>query len=175
MRYIVSTIAIFSYLLASQYSITGSKVVYYGDHALHKWEGSTNSAVGTLIYDTYNKTYSCTVTIPLNTFSSGNDNRDSNMLYYCNAIEYPDIVFKSDMINVNKQSIDIEGIIEFAGEKRKLKTVAKLIKLNQNEFSIKGEFQIYLSNFNIARPSLLFIKMEDNILIEYSMMGVVNE
>ena len=73
------------------------------------------------------------------------------------------------------ESIDLEGIIEFAGKKRNLKTVAHLIELNENEFSIKGEFEILLSDFNIPRPSLLFIKMEDNILIKYSIKGVINE
>ena len=97
------------------------------------------------------------------------------MLTYCNAITYPDIIFKSKMIAVNNESIDLEGIIEFAGKKRNLKTVAHLIELNENEFSIQGEFEILLSDFGIPQPSLLFIKMEDNILIKYSIKGVINE
>ena len=175
MNNILIFIFVISSLLATQYEVTSNKIVYYGVHALHKWEGSTTKTTGTLSYDKNKKTYSCNITVPLNTFSSGNDNRDSNMLTYCNAITYPDIIFKSKMIAVNNKSIDLEGIIEFAGKKRNLKTVANLIELNENEFSIQGEFEILLSDFGIPQPSLLFIKMEDNILIKYSIKGVINE
>ena len=175
MKNILIFIFVISSLLATQYEVTSNKIVYYGVHALHKWEGSTTKTTGTLSYDKNKKTYSCNITVPLNTFSSGNDNRDSNMLTYCNAITYPDIIFRSKMIAVNNESIDIEGIIEFAGKKRNLKTVAHVIELNENEFSIQGEFEILLSDFGIPQPSLLFIKMEDNILIKYSIKGVINE
>ena len=175
MKNILIFIFVISSLLATQYEVTSNKIVYYGVHAHHKWEGSTTKTPGTLSYDKNKKTYSCNITVPLNTFSSGNDNRDSNMLTYCNAITYPDIIFKSKMIAVNNESIDLEGIIEFAGKKRNLKTVAHLIELNENEFSIQGEFEILLSDFGIPQPSLLFIKMEDNILIKYSIKGVINE
>ena len=175
MKNILIFIFVISSLVATQYEVTSNKIVYYGVHALHKWEGSTTKTTGTLSYDKNKKTYSCNIMVPLNTFSSGNDNRDSNMLTYCNAITYPDIIFKSKMIAVNNDSIDLEGIIEFAGKKRNLKTVAHLIELNENEFSIQGEFEILLSDFGIPQPSLLFIKMEDNILIKYSIKGVINE
>ena len=175
MKNILIFIFVISSLLATQYEVTSNKIVYYGVHALHKWEGSTTKTTGTLSYNKNKKTYSCNITVPLNTFSSGNDNRDSNMLTYCNAITYPDIIFKSKMIAVNNEFIDLEGIIEFAGKKRNLKTVAHVIELNENEFSIQGEFEILLSDFGIPQPSLLFIKMEDNILIKYSIKGVINE
>ena len=175
MKNILIFIFVISSLVATQYEVTSNKIVYYGVHALHEWEGSTTKTTGTLSYDKNKKIYSCNITVPLNTFSSGNDNRDSNMLTYCNAITYPDIIFKSKMIAVNNESIDLEGIIEFAGKKRNLKTVAHLIELNENEFSIQGEFGILLSDFGIPQPSLLFIKMEDNILIKYSIKGVINE
>ena len=175
MKNILIFIFVISSLVATQYEVTSNKIVYYGVHALHKWEGSTTKTTGTLSYDKNKKTYSCNISVPLNTFSSGNDNRDSNMLTYCNAITYPDIIFKSKMIAVNNESIDLEGIIEFAGKKRNLKTVAHLIEFNENEFSIQGEFEILLSDFGIPQPSLLFIKMEDNILIKYSIKGVINE
>ena len=175
MKNILIFIFVISSLVATQYEVTSNKIVYYGVHALHKWEGSTTKTTGTLSYDKNKKTYSCNITVPLNTFSSGNDNRDSNMLTYCNAITYPDIIFKSKMIAVNNEYIDLEGIIEFAGKKRNLKTVAHLIEFNENEFSIQGEFEILLSDFGIPQPSLLFIKMEDNILIKYSIKGVINE
>ena len=71
--------------------------------------------------------------------------------------------------------IDIEGIVEFAGKKKKINSIAQLNDLRDNQFSIEGEFGILLSDFDIERPSLLFVKMEDLVVIKYSIQGVQNE
>jgi polyisoprenoid-binding protein YceI len=115
------------------------------------------------------------VVIPLSTFSSDNDSRDSNMLIYCKAFDFPSINFESKFIYVNKKSLEIEGVVDFAGKKKELKTTAQLNVLQDNKFSIQGEFEIMLSDFDIKRPSFLFVKIEDSILIKYSIKGVVNE
>ena len=48
-----------------------------------------------------------------------------------------------------------------------MKTTAQLNNLGDNQFSIEGEFEIMLSEFDITRPSHLFVKMEDRVLITY--------
>jgi len=175
MKYFLLTVSLFSYLPAVEYDITNSKVTYYGDHYLHKWEGSTTNVNGAVQYDKTRNQYNCTVVIPLSTFSSGNDSRDSNMLIYCKAFDFPSINFESKFIYVNKKSLEIEGVVDFAGKKKELKTTAQLNVLQDNKFSIQGEFEIMLSDFDIKRPSFLFVKIEDSILIKYSIKGVVNE
>ena len=83
--------------------------------------------------------------------------------------------FESKSIQVEKSSINIEGVIEFAGVKKVIKTKARLINLQDSEFSIEGEFEILLSEFGIERPSLMFVKIEDSVKIKYSIKGVHNE
>ena len=97
------------------------------------------------------------------------------MLIYCKAFDFPNISFESKSIQVNKNSLEIEGSIEFAGEKKAIKTTAQLNDLQDNQFSVEGEFGILLSDFDIERPSLLFVKMEDLVVIKYSIQGVQNE
>ena len=175
MKSLFSTLFFFSILFSTDYKIENSKVTYYGDHYLHKWEGFTNDIRGIVQYDEKTKNYSCSIVVPISTFSSGNDSRDSNMLIYCKAFDFPNISFESKSIQVNKNSLEIEGSIEFAGEKKAIKTTAQLNNLGDNQFSIEGEFEIMLSEFDITRPSLLFVKMEDRVLITYSIKGVMNE
>jgi len=175
MKYFFQVVFLFSYVAAIEYDIKGGKITYYGDHFLHKWAGSTNHVDGFVEYNSTTNQYNCSVVIPINTFSSGNDSRDSNMLIYCKAYDFPIIRFESKSIEVNKNSIDIEGIIEFAGVKKVIKTKAQLINFQDSEFSIEGEFEILLSEFEISRPILLFVKIEDMILIKYSIKGVRNE
>jgi polyisoprenoid-binding protein YceI len=175
MKILFSTLFFYSILFSTDYKIENSKVTYYGDHYLHKWEGSTTNVNGAVQYDKTRNQYNCTVVIPLSAFSSGNDSRDSNMLIYCKAFDFPSINFESKFIYVNKKSLEIEGVVDFAGKKKELKTTAQLNVLQDNKFSIQGEFEIMLSDFDIKRPSFLFVKIEDSILIKYSIKGVVNE
>jgi len=175
MNFFLLSILFLSFLNATNYKVEKSQITYFGDHYLHKWKGTTRDVNGDVFYDDKKKQYNCSVSVPLSTFSSGNDSRDSNMLIYCKAFDFPNIIFESVSIKVNENSLDIEGIIEFAGKQKKINTIAQLNDLQDNQFSIEGEFGIMLSEFDIKRPSLLFVEMEDLIVIKYLIQGVQNE
>ena len=164
-----------SLLNASSFRIENSLITYFGVHYLHKWEGSTSDVKGVVSYDKNIDQYECSISVPLSTFSSGNDNRDSNMLVYCRAFDFPNINFQSTSIKVNESTLEIEGKIEFAGEEKEVKTNAKLNSLDNNLFAIEGELDILLSEFKVERPSLLFVEIEDLVKIKYSIQGVKNE
>ena len=170
---------LFSFFLpllnASSFRVENSLITYFGVHYLHKWEGSTSDVKGVVSYDKNIDQYECSISVPLSTFSSGNDNRDSNMLVYCKAFDFPNINFQSTSIKVNESTLEIEGKIEFAGEEREIKTNAKLNSLDNNLFAIEGELDILLSEFKVERPSLLFVEIEDLVKIKYSIQGVKNE
>ena len=164
-----------SLLNASSFRIENSLITYFGVHYLHKWEGSTSDVNGVVSYNKASEQYECSISVPLSTFSSGNNNRDSNMLVYCKAFDFPNINFQSTSIKVNESTLKIKGKIEFAGEEREIKTNAKLNSLDNNLFAIEGELDILLSEFKVERPSLLFVEIEDLVKIKYSIQGVKNE
>ena len=170
---------LFSFFLslsnASSFRVENSLITYFGVHYLHKWEGSTSDVKGVVSYDKNIDQYECSISVPLSTFSSGNDNRDSNMLVYCRAFDFPNINFQSTSIKVKGSALEIEGKIEFAGEEKEIKTNAKLNRLDNNLFAIVGELDILLSEFKVERPSLLFVEIEDLVKIKYSIQGVKNE
>ena len=164
-----------SLLNASSFRIENSLITYFGVHYLHKWEGSTSDVNGVVNYNKASEQYECSISVPLSTFSSGNDNRDSNMLVYCKAFDFPNINFQSTSIKVQENTLEIEGRVEFAGKEKEIKTSAKLNGLDNNLFAIEGELDILLSEFEVERPSLLFIEIEDLVKIKYSIKGVQNE
>ena len=164
-----------SLLSASSFRVENSLITYFGVHYLHKWEGSTSDVKGVVSYDKNIDQYECSISVPLNTFSSGNDNRDSNMLVYCRAFDFPNINFQSTSIKVKGSTLEIKVKIEFAGEEKEIKTNAKLNSLDNNLFAIEGELDILLSEFKVERPSLLFVEIEDLVKIKYSIQGVKNE
>ena len=164
-----------SLLNASSFRIENSLITYFGVHYLHKWEGSTSDVNGVVSYNKASEQYECSISVPLSTFSSGNDNRDSNMLVYCKAFDFPNINFQSTSIKVQENTLEIEGRIEFAGKEKEIKTSAKLNGLDNNLFAIEGELDILLSEFEVERPSLLFVEIEDLVKIKYSIKGVQSE
>ena len=164
-----------SLLNASSFRIENSLITYFGVHYLHKWEGSTSDVNGVVSYNKASEQYECSISVPLSTFSSGNDNRDSNMLVYCKAFDFPNINFQSTSIKVQENTLEIEGRIEFAGKEKEIKTSAKLNNLDNNFFGIEGELDILLSEFEVEKPSLLFVEIEDLVKIKYSIKGVQNE
>ena len=97
------------------------------------------------------------------------------MLIYCKAFDFPNISFQSTSIKVKKSSLEIEGKIQFAGKEKEIKTKAQLNSIDNNMFSIEGELNILLSEFDVERPSLLFVEIEDLVKIKYSIQGVQNE
>ena len=164
-----------SLLHASSFRIENSLITYFGVHYLHKWQGSTSDVNGVVSYDKASEQYECSISVPLSTFVSGNDNRDSNMLVYCKAFDFPNINFQSTSIKVKGNTLEIDGRIEFAGKEKKIKTNAKLNSLDNNLFAIEGELDILLSEFEVERPSLLFVEIEDLVKIKYLIKGVKNE
>ena len=117
----------------------------------------------------YNKSrgeYSCDLKVPIASFDSKNGSRDSNMLIYTNALEFPDIHFKSTRIIVNENKALVEGILSFAGETRE---IVNNVEINiENDISFSGTLMIKLSDYKVIRPSLLFKKIDDEIKIEFS-------
>ena len=175
MKLVILSSFFLALLNASSFRIENSLITYFGVHYLHKWEGSTSDVKGVVSYDKNIDQYECSISVPLNTFSSGNDNRDSNMLVYCRAFDFPNINFQSTSIKVNESTLEIEGKIEFAGEEKEIKTNAKLNSLDNNLFAIEGELDILLSEFKVERPSLLFVEIEDLVKIKYLIKGLQNE
>ena len=143
-----------------------SEIKYFGSHAMHNWSGTSTQAKTSVSYDGSKENGSVIVKVRLDSFDSKLYSRDSNMLYYTDAIEFPEVVFKSTQAKVVNDSIYIEGNLTFHGITKKVKTSA-FIKLDEYP-SVNGTFDINLSDFEVQRPSLMFIKIKDRIRIDYS-------
>jgi len=145
--------------------LSSSEIKYYGYHVMHNWTGTSTQARSQIFYDDATKTGSVTVRVRLDSFDSKLSSRDSNMLYYTDALDFPEVVFKSTQANVDRDSVFIEGDLTFHGITKKIKTSA-YIQLDKNP-TVNGSFRIKLSDFNVRRPSLMFIQIKDEVRIDY--------
>ena len=133
---------------------------------MHDWVGVSSSVSSEINYNKVSNTGSVSVGIRLDSFDSKLSSRDSNMLFYTEAIDYPIILFNSNKINIKADSIFIEGDLTFHGITNQIKTVATMFTSENPE--VKGSFSINLSDYNVERPALLFVKIRDEIRIDYS-------
>ena len=154
-----------SFLSSQTYEIKGAQIKYYGSHFLHDWIGVSNDLNGNVFIDKNNSKYQVDLNVPLISFSSNNSSRDSNMLIHTEAFSYPEVIFKSTNIVLNQNSAMVEGDLLFHGITKKIKTSATIDIANG--FVANGSFIINLKDFNIETPTLMLIKIDDIIKIEY--------
>jgi len=144
-----------------------SSIKYSGNHYLHNWNAQNNKISGLLnIEDTAIKNIG--VVAKAKDFNSGNSSLDSNAMRVVEALKYPNVIFRSSIIEYNNDRVNLEGFLEFHGIKQKLKIEGK-IENTKDLIKIHASFMIKLSDFEIERPSLLLRKVENEIVIEINL------
>ena len=156
-------------IFASEWSVdtAHSYIKYTGNHTLHSWEGISKNIDFSLRCDD-DDSCSLGVSTPLESLNSGNDSRDSNMLWYTESLKFPHVSFTAENFKFNKifdASINLEGNINFHGIEKKIPIRVTLLN---NEDGLWGtcSFSINLDDFNVEKPSLLMISISELIDIE---------
>ena len=144
-----------------------SFIKYSGNHFLHNWDAQNDEISGLLNIE--NGTIdNVGVIAKVKDFNSGNSSLDSNAMRVVEALKYPNVIFRSSLIEQNDDRVYLEGVLEFHGIKQNLRVEGKIESL-QDQIKINMDFIIKLSDFEIKRPSLLFRKVEDEILVEINL------
>ncbi len=79
------------------------------------------------------------------------------MLIYTNAIDYPNIQFKSDDLRLSSNKAEVNGTLYFGGQSKNISV--ELDVITGKDISFSGAFIIKLADYEITRPSLLFKKI----------------
>jgi len=144
-----------------------SIINYTGKHFLHKWSAENKNISGLIQIE--NETISnIGVVAKVSDFRSGNSNLDSNSLRVLDALQFPNVIFKSTSINQENGQIKIDGIMNFHGIEKDISISAKLVQLEES-ILLSGKFSVYLTEFLIDRPSLLTMKVDDEINLEFEL------
>ena len=157
---------------------TESILQYHGHHPLHGWTGTSRSVHGTLRLDLSDPAdparSAVTIRVPVASFDSGNSNRDANMLDAVEADRYPDVLFESTAISVQRWertasgyegSWTVGGNLTFHGETHPV-LIPVTVRIEGNRLEATGAFSIALSQFKVRRPKLLLWSIRDTIDLE---------
>ena len=143
-----------------------SFIQYSAKHLLHKWSGINNNIKGVFLQQNDSK---IAVSANIADFDSGISNRDSNALRVLNALNYPQVKFYSEDININSDNITFNGELDFHGKKIQKSFEGSYVNTN-DKLTIEGEFSVVLTDFDIKLPSLMLVKMDDFADIEFKLI-----
>ena len=146
---------------------TKSSISYTGNHFLHKWSAEYNNISGLIKIDNKD-VLNIGIVAKVADFKSGNSNLDSNSLRVLDALQFPNVIFKSTTLDQENGQIRIEGVINFHGIEKDINISAEVIQLN-GITQMSGKFSIYLTEFLVDRPSLLTRKINDEINLEFEL------
>ncbi len=145
---------------------TRSEIVYSMSHPAHDWTGESHRVSGTLTVSGSTVTGGH-VQAPVQSFTSGNRNRDSHMAETTESYIYPNVTFEArsvTMLSASEQSADrnatVQGVLTFHDVARPV-TVPVLVSVSNGAAHVTGAFDVTLTEFGMDRPSLLGIKTRD--------------
>ena len=85
---------------------------------------------------------------------------------------YPTVSFTSSEITKEDNGYLITGILFFHGVKKEI-TIPLNFILDDKKIIVDADFSVSLSDYEIKRPSLLTIKMKDDISIKFYLVGFI--
>lgn len=144
-----------------------SWINYQGKHPFHSWQATSRDISCVITFDEDNfQIETVAVSAKVLSFDSKNTNRDSHALEMVEALTFPKINFTSADIKQHEGGMVIKGNLNFHGVTRVVNVDVKSI-MEGNQIRIDGSFPVKLQDFRVKRPALLFVKIEDEIKVNF--------
>ena len=151
-----------------------SVVRFHLDHKMHKVDGRSAAVEGKAVIEPDGKVLAM-VRIPVASFDSGDANRDSNMRETLDAGRFPFVVFKGVSSIVTPVAYGrsapttLRGELDFHGVKRPIDVPVSVEFQKDGSARVRGAMTVSLDAHRVERPSLLFIKVDDELKIAFDL------
>jgi polyisoprenoid-binding protein YceI len=153
---------------------SASTVRFHVNHKLHTVDGVSKGAEGKTIIEADGKVRTM-VRIPVQSFDSGDANRDSHMLETLQAGRYPNVVFKGvgtvpgDAPGGKPATLTLRGELDFHGVKRAVEVPVTVEFGRDGSARVRGKLVVSLEAHQLERPSLLMVKLDDDCTILFDL------
>ena len=140
-----------------------STLAYHVSHPLHETEGVSHAARGKAVC----REGACDVLVaaPVNSFDSGDSNRDLHMLQVVGGANFPLVSVRlrvpESAREASESRCNLE--VEFAGHTAAYRQVAFTLVREGTRLRISGTIPAKLSDFKIPPPSLLTVPVKDDM------------
>lgn len=147
-----------------------STIRFRVDHKLHKVEGLSRTIEGRAVVE--DGKVRAMLRVPVQSFDSGDANRDSHMRETLEAGRFPHVVLKVagsaglPAPGAKPVQVALRGELDFHGVKRPVEVVATLAAERDGSLRVTSRLDVSLEAHGIERPSLLLVKLEDACAVD---------
>ncbi len=153
----------------SQWVLERSTLTYHMSHPMHQVDGASHAAKGKGTCQGGQCDF--LIAAPVNTFDSGDSNRDLHMIQVTRGAQFPMVVVRTRLPEATPPSgtifADLE--VQFAGQTVEYKHVVFQKATKGNEVEITGTVPATCSDFKIDPPSFLTIPIKNEIPVRVDM------
>lgn len=148
-----------------------STATYTMKHPMHTWDGVSRDVNGAMLYNADTKQIeSVAIVVKVASFDSKNANRDSHAIEVLEGIKYPTVTFTAQDIRPNADgTLAITGKLTFHGISKPLTVQATRQETNDG-FRVEGTFPISLTDYQIEKPTLMMVPVEDVMALKFSLV-----
>jgi len=155
--------------------VAASTVRFQVDHKLHEVKGASRAVEGKAALEP-DGAVKAMVRIPVQSFDTGDSNRDSHMLETLEAGKFPHVVFKgigqvaSQAPGGKPVAVTLRGELDLHGVKRPVEVPVTVEFAADGSVRVKGRLVVSLEAHRLERPSLLTIKIDDACTIDLDLL-----
>ena len=144
-------------------------------HPFHEVEAVCKELTCTVQYDDATHTIIGTsFNADVMSFDSGNSNRDSHAMEVLDALSFPTVSFQSKNITNSGDQLQVTGDLTFHGVTKTISFPATATSAN-SKLTVQGKANVSLTAFQIERPSLLMIPVQDTLRISFTMVFPISK
>jgi hypothetical protein len=150
----------------SQWIIQQSTLTYHMSHPVHEVDGVSHAAKGKGVCHAGQCNF--LIAAPVNSFDSGDSNRDLHMLEATRGAQFPMVVVRAQFPAATLPSSTVYADLEvqFAGQTARYKHVPFQRIAQGSDVRITGTVPATCSDFKIDRPSFLTVPIKNEIPIK---------
>lgn len=153
----------------SQWVLQQSTLTYSVSHPLHHIEGVSHAARGKGLCQAGQCQF--LIAVPVNTFNSGDSNRDLHTIQAVRGAQNPMVVVRTQLpeSEIKPGTIHANLQVQFAGQTASYKQLTFQLVTQGKDIRLTGTIPATLTDFKIPPPSLLTIPIKNEIPVRVDM------
>lgn len=162
----------------------GCKVVFVSKAPMESFEGSTTAISGRVDLDPAQiaDSIGVEVSVDVRTLDTGIDLRNQHMREnHLHSDKFPQAVFRgATVVGQHPTALEpgktvtlqVAGEFELHGVKKRIAAPVELTLMPDNQLQISTTFEIWLADFEIPRPKMLFMKLDEKQTVTFRAVAV---
>jgi len=157
-----------------------SRVEYTGTAPFHDWTGTSRSAEGRFVLDPADPDSDrAVIRVPVDSFDSGNDRRDSGMREVTESDQYPFVTFQGTEFTPliwgqggggPAGRWAVTGELTFHGQTHRLEDAVE-VRVVGDSVRVRAQFPVSLTRFGVERPGFMGFTVGDTIRVDARIQG----